>query len=554
MRQTGFFGFRCLSYSVLVVLVMSFAFVQISLAQENPMALFVDGVEAFEAKNYDQALVALDKAIALDPKNTEFKYYKALVLSKTGKSDQALAIWSSLVKQYPGEYRKALFDIAAIYSQQSQYEKALEALEKAIHLKPKGPRAYMEVAVIQRAQERYDLAISNLEMAASLDPKTAPSANLTMAAIYLEMEDFDKSEALFRQVAETDPGTEVANAAIKSLEAVEQTRIFRKPWYANGQFSVGYDDNVTQQPLDSASVRFPSDKEDAFQSLFVEAGYRIINRRDFRLGASFAINHQGYQDLAENNILSYNPTAFVEFYKRNKYSFRFSYDFNYFYTGGQVRDLQEAEWYLLFDADYSKLRTHRLLPILTIYEPYGLSSVVSFSWTQKDYCDATPDAYAYQPGLTQNWALPGLPVVLRAGYQLYWEDSEVSTYSYYSHTGFGGASCTLPWDLTADLQYTYVRTHFDESPQVQAAGQWISLWKGDRKDSLHGFSVNVSKKITNQVRIVANFYHGENDSNVVRKDTVHWDQSKNHWDFYKKYSDPYEFKKNLFSLSVACSF
>ncbi|MBI9075608.1 MAG: tetratricopeptide repeat protein [Desulfatibacillum sp.] len=518
------------------------------------MDLYVDGVEAFEAGDYDQALVLLDQAIALNPKNTEFKYFKAQVFAKTGETDQALAIWNALVKQSPREYRKAFFDIAAIYSRQCQYEKALDVLEQAIHLNPKDPRAYMEVAIIQRSMEQYDLAIGNLQMAASLDSKTAPTAHLIMASIYLEREEFDKAEELFRQVGETDAGTPVADAAIKSLEAVEQTRQARKAWYVNGQFAWGYDDNVTLLPLDSAAVQFPSDKEDAFQSLYAEAGYRIINRKDFRLGASFAVNTQGYQDLTENNILSYNPTAFVEILKKDKYYFRFSYDYSYYYTGGQTRDMQDAEWYLLFDADYSKLQTHRLMPTLTIFEPYGLSSVLSFSWMQKDYCDSTPDAHAYQPGLTQNWALPDLPVVLRAGYQFYWEDSEVSNYSYYSHTGFFGASCALPWDLVADAQYTYVRTHFDESPQIWADGQWYSSWVGDRKDSLQGFSANLSKKVTDRVMVLVNYYHGANDSNVVRKDTKHWDYSQNHWDYYGKYSDPYEFKKNVFSVAVSCNF
>ncbi len=547
MRQTGLHAFRCLSYSVFVVLVLSFAFVQVSFAQENPMSLYVDGVDAFEAGDYDQALSYLDKAIALDPQNTEFKYYKAVVLSKTGESDQALAIWNALVKQYPKEYRKALFDIAAVYTKKRQYENSLPVLEKAIHLNPKDARAYMEVAVVQRELEQYDLALSNLQMAKSLNPQFGPAVDLTTAAIYLEREEFDKAENLFKQVADQDSGTDIGVAAVKSLEAVEQTRRARKPWYVNGQFTWGYDDNVTLRPLDSELLQFQSDEEDAFQSLFVEAGYRIINRYEWRAGLSFAFNHQGYQDLAENNTMSYNPTAFLEYYKRKKYTFRFSYDYAYYYGGGQVRDLQDAQWYLLFDADDDKLQTHRLMTNFTLVEPYGLTSVVNFAWMQKDYCDSTPDAHVYQPGITQNWALPNIPVVLRVGYQLYWEDSENSTYSYYSHTGLGGLSAMLPWDLTADLQYTQVRTHFDESPQLPGAQVF---WKGDRADTLHGFSVNLTKKLTDCWRIQANYYHGDSDSNVIRKDPWYIKGGKQ----YNKYWDPYEFRKNIFSLSVACNF
>ena len=208
---------------------------------------------------------------------------------------------------------------------------------------------------------------------------------------------------MFAQVAKQDSGAEVGAAAVRALEAVEQTRRARKPWYANGQFTWGYDDNVTLRPLDSELLKFQSDEDDAFQSLFLEAGYRFINRQDLRMGLSFAFNHQGYQDLAQNNTMSYNPTAFLEYHKRKKYSFRFSYDYAYYYSGGQVRDMQDAEWYLLFDADEDKLQTHRLSTSLTLLEPYGLSSVINFSWMQKDYCDITPDGYAYQPGFTQNW-------------------------------------------------------------------------------------------------------------------------------------------------------
>ncbi len=541
MRQTGVFGFRCLSYSVLIIFLLSCACVQTALAQENPMDLFVDGVEAFEVSEYESALTSFNKAIALDPENGEFRYYKALTLAKSGDTDSALSILNTLVDQDPVNFRKALFDIGAIYLAQSQHEKALAPLEKAIHMDPQDARAYMEAAVAQKALGRDSQAISNLEMAASLDARQAPNAKLVTAAIYLDQEEFDKAEALYREVAETQAGTAVAEAATMSLHAVDQTRKYRKDWYVCGQFLWGYDDNVTFEPLETVKARSTKDQEDQYQNVYVEAGYRFINRQDFRLGASFMVNHQGYQDLAENNILSYNPTVFVEYLKKNKYYLRFSYDYAYYYTGGQDRDIQDLGWYLSFDSTYSKLQTHRLMPILTVYEPYGLSSVLTFAWMQKDYQDSTPDAHAYQAGLTQNWNVYKTPAVVRAGYQLYWEDAEISTFSYYSHTGLIGASCPLPWEMVGDIQYTYVRTHHDKSPVVTSGGVTSRYWVGNRKDSLHGFSANLVKPINDTWRLVATYYHGDNDSNVNRTyQGLTW--------------DPYEFRKNIFSLSVACNF
>lgn len=548
MRQAGIIGFRCFIVFLVVPFVMASFSVETVFAQNvNPMDVFVDGVESFDAGDYKAAMESFDQAIALDPGNDEFVYYKALVYSKTGQKDQAVAIWEGLVQKDPANYRKAYFDIAAVYSGQSQHEKALGVLEQAIQSDPDDARAYLEAGVCQKAMGQNAPAIDSLKKASSLDPRQAPTANLVMAAIYLDNEEFDKAEELFRHVAQVDQGTPMAAAAEKSLEAVSRTRRARKSWWAAGQFTVGFDDNVLNEPLDAVAATAAYDKDDPYQTLFAEAGYRVVNQKDLRLGGSMGFTALGYHDITASNQMSFNPRAFLE-YRKDRYFLRLTYDFNYYYTGSDEHDCQDWGWHLTFDPERSALKTHKIMPMLTISEPHGLSSVVSASWTKKNYFDATPNANGWQGGITQNWAVPGTPVVARLGYDCYWEDSSDSAYSYYSHTGLGGASCALPYDIIMDAQYSFARVHHDESPTV--AGTNIRYWSGERKDSLHSVNLSVAKQFGEIFRVTAAYYYGFNDSNVKRTDIIMLKNGKR--DF--KIWDPYKYRRNAYTLTVSALF
>ncbi|NVM25914.1 MAG: tetratricopeptide repeat protein, partial [Desulfobacterales bacterium] len=102
------------------VLLIFLSFPSFASAQQSAMNYFVDGVEAFEAASYQEAIRSLEKAIELEPANLEFQYYLGLTYRAMKQYGDALKVFESIVEKEPVKFRKVYFEIAALYARQEQ--------------------------------------------------------------------------------------------------------------------------------------------------------------------------------------------------------------------------------------------------------------------------------------------------------------------------------------------------------------------------------------------------------------------------------------------------
>ncbi|MBU2489453.1 MAG: tetratricopeptide repeat protein [Proteobacteria bacterium] len=496
-------------------------------AEADPMDLFVDGVEAMEAGELARAVDFFDQAARMRPDNPEFVYYKGLALEKMGKNGEALVLFRDLLEKRPQEYRKAYFDIAAVQVKQKQHQEAMATLQEAVASDPGDARARMEAGVVAREMGRFDLAIQYFEKAAQLNPETAPTAQHMIAVTHLDMEDFDLSENLFRQVMQTYPNDPVAAASAQSLAILGKIKKARKPWYVRAQFTMGWDDNVSNQPLDPPpAVRYP-EKEDFFQNLYLAGGYRLINEKERRVGAGLALHHLGYRDLSNNNILSWNPHFFGE-WDFTRLHLRLQYDYGYYYTGGSDGLAQDDGMYLTFASPFDKLRTHQVTSSLVLDEAHGMKTQLGLAWLQKDYFDLTPDADGFTVNVVQLKAFGNSGRTARLGYTFYYENAEEERYTYFFNEGTAGFSTPVAWGVIADASYSLVLTQYEENP---------ALWKGDRKDTTHRFTGLVTREITDWLQVSLTYILNHNDSNVTRAGV-----------------DEYKYRRNLILAALSLSF
>ncbi|MFP4476351.1 MAG: tetratricopeptide repeat protein [Desulfatibacillaceae bacterium] len=474
--------------------------------QKNAMELFVDGVEAFDRNRMSEAHYKIQKAIELRPENPEFRYYLALVYQRMQREDLALDIFRRLVALNPETYRKAFFDIAAIYSRRSQHEKAAETLEQAIRNNPDHARAWLEAGIAHKNAGNLHKAEDYLKKARELNPDLALSVDQVLGVIYLEQEKFDRSEQMFSSVRASAGGTypEVARAAEKSLEAVQRGRWYRKPWNAFVQFSVGLDDNVVAEPLDPLpNVVYP-DREDVFQTLVATGRYRFVNDRKFKLGAGYTFYHLGYQDMHEANLLSHSPSVFTEI-RKGPYNARLAYDFVYYYSGGAKRDIHSYGWYLDFGSTDDRLAMHQVSGVFGIDEPMGLHTDVQAIYLNKDYQDRTPNAQAMQVGFIQSWSVFDTGASLRGGYIYYIEDSDAENLDYEYHQGLAGISFPLVWKLRGDMSYTYTYTRYgDNIPPVRHVS---------RRDRTQNFTGSLTAHMNDMLNLMASYSYTYSDSN-----------------------------------------
>lgn len=82
-----------------------------------------------------QALEQIDKYLADKPKDAQARFIKGTALTELGRTNDAIAIFNKLIEDYP-TLPEPYNNLAVIYAQQKQYDKARMALEAAIRTNP----------------------------------------------------------------------------------------------------------------------------------------------------------------------------------------------------------------------------------------------------------------------------------------------------------------------------------------------------------------------------------------------------------------------------------
>ena len=82
-----------------------------------------------------QALEQIDRYLAGKPKDAQGRFIKGTILTEMGRNAEAISIFTKLSEDYP-ELPEPHNNLAVIYAQQKQYDKAKQALEMAIRTHP----------------------------------------------------------------------------------------------------------------------------------------------------------------------------------------------------------------------------------------------------------------------------------------------------------------------------------------------------------------------------------------------------------------------------------
>jgi len=84
---------------------------------------------------YTTALAKIDDVLANDAKNPQARFLKGVVQSDQNETDEAIATFQGLTEDYP-ELPEPYNNLAVIWAQQGEYEKARKALETALISRP----------------------------------------------------------------------------------------------------------------------------------------------------------------------------------------------------------------------------------------------------------------------------------------------------------------------------------------------------------------------------------------------------------------------------------
>jgi tetratricopeptide (TPR) repeat protein len=91
--------------------------------------------QLLKSGQHAKALDEVDGFLASKPKDPQGRFLKGIILTGLNKQNEAITVFKKLTEDYP-ELPEPYNNLAVIYAQQKQYDKAKEALEKAIRTHP----------------------------------------------------------------------------------------------------------------------------------------------------------------------------------------------------------------------------------------------------------------------------------------------------------------------------------------------------------------------------------------------------------------------------------
>jgi Tfp pilus assembly protein PilF len=140
---------------------------------------YTAGKTALDAKMYDEAIEAFNKASMLD--------------------DKQVAVWSGLADAYVGAAALKPTEASALY------DKGFDAFRKAIELKPDDAAYYNNFALALAKDKKIDEAKTNLDKAAQLDPPGAGKYFYNMGALLVNSAQNEAAGDEFKKAIAADP-------------------------------------------------------------------------------------------------------------------------------------------------------------------------------------------------------------------------------------------------------------------------------------------------------------------------------------------------------------
>lgn len=188
-------------HSILVTTMVVLSAVSFPAFAQNPPAgsIVAEAQALMQQGQQSQALEKVDRALGANPKDRQARFLKGVILTELNRLDEAAAVFVKLTQEAP-ELPEPYNNLAVIYAQQKQYDKAKAALEMAIRTNPSYAVAHENLGDLyaKMAREAYDKALQtdsgNANAQAKLNllremgngstrpPAAAPARQVTIAA------------------------------------------------------------------------------------------------------------------------------------------------------------------------------------------------------------------------------------------------------------------------------------------------------------------------------------------------------------------------------------
>lgn len=271
-------------------------------AQDSAEFYFSKGVVAYSEGKYDEALGFFQNAAQRDPKDAATQHYLGMTLMQQGKYEPAIASLEQARSLDP-TIRELAYDLGVTYFRAKEYAKALGAFTEAQQAQPDRAMAYFYQGYIQYILEAYEQAIAPLNKAQELDPSLTQSCQFYRAMSLMKAKQYDEAGTEFQATIDTDPKTELADAAQKLQSRLAAMKKAEKRWSLTPSISCQYDDNVTLEPDALPTATAVSNQED-YRTVFHLIGeYNFFKNQDWSLDGRYTFYESVHASLHDYDLI-----------------------------------------------------------------------------------------------------------------------------------------------------------------------------------------------------------------------------------------------------------
>ncbi|NXG11268.1 TMTC1 protein, partial [Sakesphorus luctuosus] len=182
------------------------------------------GALYYNTGRYEEALQVYREAASLQPSNKEIRLALAQVLAMMGRTKEAEKMTNHILSE-DVECLECYRLLSAIYSKQEHYAKALEAIEKALQLKPKDPKVISELFFTKgnqlREQNLLDKAFESYKRAVELNPDQA-QAWMNMGGIEHIKGSYVTARDYYQKALQLVPNSRLLKENLAKLDRLEK--------------------------------------------------------------------------------------------------------------------------------------------------------------------------------------------------------------------------------------------------------------------------------------------------------------------------------------------
>ncbi|XP_056366586.1 protein O-mannosyl-transferase TMTC1 isoform X2 [Oenanthe melanoleuca] len=182
------------------------------------------GALYYNTGRYEEALQVYREAAALQPSSKDIRLALAQVLAMMGRTKEAEKMTNHILSE-DAECLECYRLLSAIYSKQELYAKALEAIEKALQLKPKDPKVISELFFTKgnqlREQNLLDKAFESYKRAVELNPDQA-QAWMNMGGIEHIKGSYITARDYYEKALQLVPNSKLLKENLAKLDRLEK--------------------------------------------------------------------------------------------------------------------------------------------------------------------------------------------------------------------------------------------------------------------------------------------------------------------------------------------